>query len=118
MLPSPGAKINLPVSGGAGGNSPLAKEGRTGARSSVAEGRAKSCVEGVAASPPPHPARIAVVITKNVRIRNIVASNDGRSAIVSCGPQNTPKFSGWQSPHFGYNTLLYPTRKTQLSFSS
>lgn len=47
MLPSPGAKINFPSSGGAGGGVPSNNDAAMGGRSNVAEGRAKSCVEGV-----------------------------------------------------------------------
>lgn len=49
MLPSPGAKINLPLTCGGGTGVPPNRELRTGGRSMVADGRTKELGAGVLA---------------------------------------------------------------------
>lgn len=98
MLPSPGAKINFPATGGAGGGVPSNSDVRTGGRSKVAEGRINSLVRDALGEFELHAVRKRNEITKSEIARII-------KGIVLCGERkySTGTFSGWQSEHFAYN---------------
>ena len=111
MLPSPGAKINLPERAGAGAKVALAEGVLTGARSNVADGRAKPPVAvGLGALPPQAAKRVKVIIQRKIaRIIGTGVFAEGFSIAYSQKIQIGK--AGW----FAYNNLLYPASETNFT---